>query len=174
MEKINHPDLKVIKNYYDQNMKEIKSVRTINNIILRFRYKMNHKLNRKEMYEKTRKILEILQDLSNEHIFLQNLYDLKSTIVNNFMYNKSFSFSFIQSLEVFKRLFELLGSMHKLIECAEKSIKNGFLLRDRDYFCMTREMISGIYQPITKTIKNNLVRLDNTLKILHLSYEDSH
>ncbi|CRG84187.1 fam-j protein [Plasmodium relictum] len=172
IKKINRSDLGAIKNYYNKNIEGEKLVKTINHIILLFKHKTNHIFNKKEMHEKIKQILETFEDLANEHKFLRDLYRFKSTIANNFMYNKLFSFSFIQSSEVFKRNFELLKYMDKLIECVEKSIKNGFILRDRNYFCMTQKVIYNLHTPITASIRNNLAKLDNILKTLNLSYKD--
>ncbi|CRG84700.1 fam-j protein, partial [Plasmodium relictum] len=57
-------------------------------------------------------------------------------------------------------------------ECAEKSIKNGFILRDRNYFRTTQNIISSLYLLIISTIKNNFIKLDSILKTLNLSYKD--
>ncbi|CRG84857.1 fam-j protein [Plasmodium relictum] len=54
--------------------------------------------------------------------------------------------------------------MDKLIECSEKSIKNGFKLSDNNYFCETQKIISNLHKSTTATIKNNLVKLDENEK----------
>ncbi|CRG85622.1 fam-j protein [Plasmodium relictum] len=172
IKKINPSDLIAIKEYYDTNIKGEKLQKKVNNNILLFRYKTNHEFNIEALHERIEQILKIFEDLSNEYIFLKNLDDLKSTIANDFMHNKLFSFPFFQSLKVFKRIFELLKCMDELIECAEKSIKSGFILRDRNYFCMTQKNISNLYSLIISTIRVNSIKLDNILKTLNLSYKD--
>ncbi|CRG85823.1 fam-j protein [Plasmodium relictum] len=172
IQKINPSDLRAIKEYYDKNIEGEKLVKSINSNILLFRHETNHKFDRKAIYEKIKQILEIFEDLVNEHKIFQELYYHKSVIMNKFIYNKLFSISFIQSLEVCKRIFELLKCMDELIECAEKSIKNGFILRDRNYFRTTQNTISSLYLLIISTIKNNFIKLDSILKTLNLSYKD--
>ncbi|CRG85270.1 fam-j protein, partial [Plasmodium relictum] len=172
IKKINPSDLRAIKEYYDKNIEGEKLLRIINNNILLFRHKTNHKFNIKAMYERINKILKIFEDLAIEHENLRDLYNLKSAIVNNLMYNKLFSIAFIQPSRVFKRIFEILKCMDKLIECSEKSIKNGFKLIDCDYFRTTQKIIFSLHKSMTATIASNLIKIDDILKTLNLSYKD--
>ncbi|CRG84478.1 fam-j protein [Plasmodium relictum] len=172
IKKMNPSDLRVIREYYDENIKEEKLVKSINRSILSFNHETSHEFNRKEIHKKIKQILEIFEDLANEHRFLRDLYHLKSDVMDKFIYNKLFSFSLIQSLEVCKRIFGLFQRMDELIERAEKSIKDGFILVDRSYFCETQKIMSSLYISINATIRNNLVKMDYILKKLNLSYKN--
>ncbi|CRG84706.1 fam-j protein [Plasmodium relictum] len=173
IQKINHSDLTVIKNYYDKNIEGNQLVKSINNSILSFRRTMNHRFNKKEeIYEGVDHSLKILHDSIYEYKFFQDLYHINSIIINNSMHSKLFSAPFIHSFETFKNIFELFRLMDELIKIVEKSIKNGFLLRDRNYFRTAQKMIFNLCVPITSNIRKNLVKLDDILKILNLSYED--
>ncbi|CRG84723.1 fam-j protein, partial [Plasmodium relictum] len=173
IQKINNSDLKVIKNYYDQNIEGIKLVKKINNSILSFRYTVNHEFNRiEEIFERIKHFLKILHDLNDEYKFLQDICYFKSLIIDNSMHNKLFSPSFILSFETLKRIFELLKFMDKLIECIEESLKNGFILGDRVYFCIVQRIITLLNVQINTVIRNNLAKLGEFLNLLNLSYED--
>ncbi|CRG84859.1 fam-j protein [Plasmodium relictum] len=173
IQKINHSDLTIIKNYYDSNIEGNKLVRSINNYILSFRHIINHRFNKKEeIHERVEHFLKILHDSIYEHKSMRDLYHIKSIIINKFMHSKLFSFLSIQSFETFKRIFELFKSMDKLIKCVEESIKNGFLLKDRTYFSTTQNILSILNVQINATIRKNLAKLDYILNALNLSYED--
>ncbi|CRG84729.1 fam-j protein [Plasmodium relictum] len=173
LQKINHSDLRVIKSYYDKNIEKNTLLKSINKYILSFRSTINHRFDKKkEIHERVELFLKILHDLISEHKFMHDLYYTKSIIINNSMHSKLLSSSSIDSLETLRHIFKLFEFMDKLIKIVEKSIKNGLLFRDHNYFCYVQKIIYNLYTPINANIRRHLVKLGEILNALNLSFEN--